>query len=107
MKTAVMVKKLPNIDGFLIGLRYSDMQAKLEGAAEEVELIVAILAIMVQKPSDAGNVCARSVAKPSGRAAVVDDETQDKEEILQEDLKAHIKSIFLLSNILTNSARMN
>lgn len=95
------VESIPDIDGLLTGLQRTDMQTIVEGAAEEVEQIAASLEIMVQKPPEADDVPAISVALQSGRAAVVG-ETEDKEEALQEDLKARIKSVSLLSTFLLN-----
>lgn len=89
-------ENIPDIDGLLTGLQHSDIQAIVEGAAEEVEQIAASLEIIVQKPAPAGDACAISA---------VDEATQDKEETLQKDLKARIKSISLLSNFLLNLAR--
>jgi HD-like signal output (HDOD) protein/signal transduction histidine kinase len=98
------VENIPAIDGLLTGLQHSDLQTIVEGAAEEVEQIAASLEIVIQKPSEASDAHAISAAKQSERAPVVD-ATQDKEKALQEDLKARIKSVSLLSNFLLNLAQ--
>lgn len=88
------VQNIPDIDGLLTGLQRTDIQTIVEGAAEEVEQIAASIQIIVQKPPEADEA----------RAVSVVDEPQDKEETLQEDLKARIKSVSLLSNFLLNLA---
>ncbi len=98
------VENIPDIDALLNGLQRTDMQTIVKGAVEEVEQIADDLDIMVQKPSEEDNSRAVSVAEQSGRAAVAD-EDQKNEKALQEDLKARIKSVSLLSNFLLNLAQ--
>jgi len=110
------VENIPAIDGLFTGLQHSDMQAIVEGAAEEVEQIAASLEIIVQKPSEAVDTLSKptvadndnrqvgSIAGQAGSSAPIGAD-QEKEEALQEDLKARIKSVSLLSNFLLNLAQ--